>query len=147
MSPAILDAVSRILLTLWVGGMWVTGYMAAPVLFTMLERQMAGSVAGQMFTIMSNIGLLCGSGLLLLGLARSGAAYVRSWRGWAVAAMLLLVIVGQFVLQPMMVELRATGLLAGSTEAASFGRLHGMASILFMASSVLGLLLVAKKPA
>ena len=141
------DAVSRFLLTLWVGGMWVTGYMAAPVLFAMLERQVAGSVAGRMFSIMSYIGLACGTGLLLLGLIGAGRGYIRSWRCWAVVAMVLLVVIGQFVLQPMMVELRATGLPPGGAEAASFGRLHGMAAILFMISCLLGLLLVVRKPA
>ena len=56
----------RILLTLWVGGMWIVGPVVTPTLFKMLDdRVLAGTVAGQLFTIMSFIGLFCGAMLLL----------------------------------------------------------------------------------
>lgn len=130
----------RILLTLWVGGMWILGYVVVPVLFKMLERQVAGNVAGQLFTIMSYIGLVCGSLLLLSMIYRVGVSNWLQWRVLVLITMLIIVVVGQFVLQPMMVELKAVGL---SGEAASrFGRLHGISSILFMLNSLAGLALV-----
>ena len=37
----------RILLTLWVGGLWSVGYLAVPVLFHGLnDRRLAGMVSG-----------------------------------------------------------------------------------------------------
>lgn len=130
----------RILLTLWVGGMWTTGYMVAPILFTTLDdRQLAGMLAGQMFTVMSYIGLVCGTLLLIGSLYRAG---FKHWRTLLLILMLALVCVGQFVLQPMMAELKAQGLAEGSVAAASFGRLHGVASILFLIASLAGLVLV-----
>jgi len=57
--------------------------------------------------------------------------------------MLGLVIVGEFVLQPMMAELKMEGLVAGSEQAASFARLHGIASILYLINSLAGAVLVA----
>lgn len=138
----------RSLLTLWVGGLWVAGYVVAPSLFATLDdRQLAGQLAGQVFRIMSYIGLLAGGLLLLSTLVRVGGAWLREWRVWALAAMLLLVIIGAFVIQPMMVELKLQsaqdGIVPGSAQAAAFGRLHGISSILFLISSVLGLGLVA----
>ena len=56
-----------------------------------------------------------------------------------VVSMLLLVVVGQFVITPMVADLRVQGL----TDSPRFGQLHGLASILFIATSVLGLVLVA----
>jgi hypothetical protein len=53
--------------------------------------------------------------------------------------MLLLVVIGQFVLAPMVAELRVQGL----TDTPRFGQLHGLASVLFLITSVLGLVLVA----
>ena len=50
---------------LWVGGMWFAGYVVAPVLFNLLDKQSAGNIAGQIFTVTSYIGLFCGSVLLL----------------------------------------------------------------------------------
>ena len=134
----------RILLTLWVGGMWITGYMVAPTLFAVLEdRALAGMLAGKMFTSMSYIALLCG-GLLLFGqLMRAMPQRFRQWRVGLLMVMLLIVVVGEFVLQPMMADLKATGLMEGSDAARQFGMLHGVASVLFMINSLAGLALVA----
>ncbi len=132
----------RILLTLWVGGMWTVGYVVAPTLFGVLDdRQMAGMIAGNLFTTMSYIGLVCG-GLLFLGNTyRSG---VKDKTNYVLLLMLVLIGIGQFVIQPMMVELKAEGLVAGSVAAANFGKLHGVSSVLFLITSIAGLILVIK---
>ncbi len=133
----------RLLLTLWIGGMWTVGYIVTPTLFHMLDdRMVAGRIAGQLFTILAYIGLLSGTVLLLAQWFRSGGNKLQNWRLWVLLVMLLIVAVGQFVIQPMMVELKAAGLVPGSHAAASFGRLHGISSILFMVNSLLGLVLV-----
>ena len=130
----------KILLTIWVGGMWAIGYIVAPILFNVLDdRQLAGMIAGHTFTAMSYVGLVCGSLLLI------GGAYSRGWKQWrhgVLLLMLIIVCVGQFVLQPMMAELKAQGLVEGSAAAATFGKLHGVASILFLINSIAGLVLV-----
>lgn len=130
----------RILLTIWIGGMWIIGYVVAPVLFKMLERQVAGNVAGQLFTIMSYIGLFCGILLLTSMIYRVGFSNWLQWRVLVLVGMLVIILIGQFVLQPMMVELKAAG-LSGDIRV-QFGRLHGMASILFLINSLAGLALV-----
>jgi hypothetical protein len=130
----------RALLTLWVGGMWAIGYIVAPILFSVLDdRQLAGMLAGHTFTAMSYVGLACGSLLLI------GGAYSRGWKHWRHAVLLLMltvVCIGEFVLQPMMAELKAQGLPEGAAAAASFGKLHGAASVLFLINSIAGLVLV-----
>jgi hypothetical protein len=134
----------RSLLALWVGGLWVAGYVVAPSLFASLDdRQLAGQLAGQVFRLVSYIGLVAGSVLLISVLTRAGSAWRREWRVWALAAMLVLVLIGAFVIQPMMVELKIGGIVPDSAQAAAFGRLHGISSILFLINSVLGLGLVA----
>ena len=130
-------AAERIILTLWVGALWVAGFIVAPLLFSELDdRALAGSLAGSLFTVTSYLGLCCGSLLLIInGLS----CRVINWRAVTVASMLLLVVIGQFVITPMVVELRAQGL----TDSARFGQIHGAASVLFIITSVLGLVLVA----
>jgi hypothetical protein len=138
--PVIIPALERILLTLWVGSLWVTGFMVAPVLFTLLDdRSLAGTLAGELFSITAYLGLVAGGMLLALNLLNYRAI---NWRAMVLAGMLLLVVVGQFVLAPMIAELRAQG-LSGSPR---FGQLHGLASMLFVATSLCGLLLVAARP-
>ena len=131
----------RILLTLWVGSLWTAGYIVAPVLFNSLDRSTAGDVAGQLFTIVSYIGLLVISLLLLVNVLQDGLRILWQWRNRILLLMLLLVVIGQFVLQPMMAELKAAG-LEGS-NAKQFATLHGVASILYMVNSLMGLALVA----
>lgn len=137
MNTSLFPAVERILLTLWVGALWVTGFMVAPLLFAELDdRALAGSVAGSLFTVTSYLGLLCGASLLLInGLTVRTA----NWRAVVMVIMLLLVVIGQFVITPMVADLRLQGL----TDSARFGQLHGIASVLFIMTSVLGLVLVA----
>jgi len=138
--PAILAVLERILLTLWVGSLWVSGYIVAPMLFTALEdRALAGSLAGELFGITAWIGLACGGALLLSNLASFRGF---NWRGMVLATMLLLVAIGLFVLTPMIAGLREQGLV----DTTDFGSLHGLASALYVCTSLGGLLLVAAGP-
>ena len=137
MKANLIPALERILLTLWVGSLWVVGFIVAPLLFTELnDRALAGSTAGTLFTVTSYIGLASGSVLLLLN------AVVRkriNWCALVLLGMLSLIVIGQFVITPMEADLRLQGL----TDTPRFGQLHGVASVLFLLTSVLGLVLVA----
>ncbi|WP_455206721.1 DUF4149 domain-containing protein [Kaarinaea lacus] len=129
----------RVLLTLWVGGLWAIGYIAAPSLFATLDdRQLAGALAGQMFHIISYVGLICGTLLLISVIGRLGL----QWRVWVLVIMLALVVSGEFILQPMMESLKLQGLTEGSDVKKQFGMLHGVASIIYLIESLLGLSLV-----
>ncbi len=111
--------------------------MVAPMLFASLDdRSLAGTLAGELFGITAWLGLACGVALLLANRLRTRRV---GWRLWVVAAMLALVCIGQFVLTPMIAELR----MAGMTGTPRFGQLHGLASLLFVVTAVLGLWLVA----
>lgn len=133
---------ARVLLTLWVGGMWTVGFLVAPTLFAMLEenRMLAGSIAGRLFTIMSYVGLVCGILLLLAVIVQHGKGCLRQWRSGVLLLMLLIICIGEFLLQPMMAELRQAGLQG--ENATAFGRLHGVSSVLFLINSLAGLALV-----
>ena len=137
MKAKLIPALERILVTLWVGSLWMVGFVVAPLLFTELhDRALAGSTAGTLFTVTSYIGLAAGSVLLLLNTA------VRkriNWRALVLLGMLCLIVIGQFVITPMVADLRVQGL----TDTPRFGQLHGVASVLFLLTSVLGLVLVA----
>jgi len=125
-----LSAGENILLTLWVGGLWITGYLVVPALFASLDnRMLAGDLAGSVFSLMSWVGLACG-GLLLAGvLLRERGQSFKAWRLWVLVAMLSIVAIGLFVLQPQMQALKAQGIASGSVQAIEFGRLHGVSSL------------------
>jgi len=132
----------RILLTLWVGGLWAIGYMVAPALFATLdERALAGSLAGVMFSLIARVGLVCGGLLLLFNQLRSGGRR-GNWRALVLLLMLSLIAAGEFVLAPMIAGLREQGLV----DSTQFARLHGLAAIAYLVTSLLGLLLVIAPP-
>ena len=52
------EALWFIAITLWVGGLWAIGYIAVPALFSSLGgRQLAGMVAGKLFSLIGWVGL------------------------------------------------------------------------------------------
>jgi hypothetical protein len=130
-----------ILLTLWVGGLWTVGFLVAPTLFALMpEKALAGSVAGSLFSGMSMIGLVCGS-LLLVSKAVRRACEAEKWSSIVIVAMLVIIVIGEFVLSPMLSELREAGASSGS----EFARLHGISSVLYVLNCLLGLVLVVLK--
>lgn len=132
----------RMLLSLWVGALWSIGYLAVPTLFASLDdRAVAGMVAGKMFTGVSLIGLGCGTALLSSFWMQSTKP-LRERRVQLLVAMLVLVVLGEFILQPQMAALKAEGLIEGSGAAARFGVLHGLASLLYFANSLIGIVLL-----
>jgi hypothetical protein len=142
----------RLLTVIWVGSLLTVGYAVAPVLFTSLDRMVAGAVAAQLFRIEGVLGVVCG--VLLLGLAnvliRRGNDSYRRPR-WLIAGMLICVLVGYFALQPFMNALRMAALEGGtdvghSAYATRFGVLHGVSSLFYLVESLLAIVLVWKLP-
>jgi hypothetical protein len=134
-------SVERLLLIVWVGGMWTVGFVVAPTLFAMLDsRATAGSIAGKLFSTTAYLGLVCG--VLLLGLVwkTHGQRLKRHWQPWVVAAMLASTAIGQFVVSPLMREARAAG-LSDPAVSDRFQLLHGVSTTLFVITSLLGLVI------
>ncbi len=143
---ALIAALEPLALTLWVGSMWTVGYLVAPVLFQSLPDPMtAGNIAGRLFWITGYLGLACGGFLLGTIFYREGRGGFRRWRPRVVLAMLTVNLAGQFGLLPAMQRLKSLArgeLVAGTPLAHRFELLHGIAGTLFLANSLLGLMLV-----
>lgn len=142
------DKLALISITLWVGALWAVGYIAAPSLFYHLpDRQLAGSLAGGMFTIVAYIGMACGAYLLLNRITKFGGQAFKQGFFWAALLMLLFTIAGHFGIAPMLAKFKADALpsdVMHSVFADRFQTWHGMASIAYAIQSVLGLVLVLK---
>jgi hypothetical protein len=140
--------VCLILIALWVGGLWAIGYLAVPLLFKGIpDSMLAGQVAGSMFSALAWVGLATGGGMLGFLAWVQGRSVVRSPLAWILVAMLLLTAVGQFGIQPIMVELKAQAWpldVMKSAGAESFRRWHGVSSVLYLIQSLLGLVLIAR---
>jgi hypothetical protein len=110
-------------IALWVGGMWMTGYGVVPVLFKMLpDRQLAGMVAGQLFTLLAYIGIACALYLLAFQLQQFGRSALRlaSFR----IALQLLVLAGTILQPSWRANCRPCRWTMNSIYAAQFKTLH-----------------------
>lgn len=139
---------AALLATAWVGGLWATGYLAVPVLFfSQPDRQLAGELAGQMFTQVGYLGMVCGAYLLIQRIGVSGQAALRQPLFWVVAAMLLLTMAIQFGIQPIMTDLKAQALpldVMHSAFAGRFKMLHRVSGTIYLIQSLLGAYLIIK---
>lgn len=145
---AAIPAVERILLTLWVGGMWTTGLILAPVLFSNYPRSVAGEIAGRLFEMTSYLGIVCAVALLVLAAIRIRRRLWRDARVAVLVAMLAIVLIGEFGIATQLRQMREPAMqeTPGSELRVAFGRLHGFAGALFLVNAMLGLTLVVAGP-
>ena len=140
------EAIYAIALTLWIGGMWAIGYIVAPTLFYSLpDRTLAGMLAGKLFTLIAYVGIGCAIYILFFRVVRFGGACFRHGVFWTVLAMLVLMLAGEFGVQPILSSLKNQALPASVMESVFRDRFvawHGVASVLYLILSVLGVVLV-----
>lgn len=143
------ELIATIAVTAWVGGLWAIGYIAAPVLFWRLHgnTQLAGNLAGAMFIVMSWVGVACGFYLLIHRLVRYGGSALKQGFFWAALVMVLLTLAGYFGIQPIIDGIKSQALpkeVMQSVFRDRFARWHGIASVVYLIESLLGLVLLVK---
>lgn len=147
--PRFPDALAKIAVTLWVGGLWAIGYIAAPVLFSELaDKQLAGNLAGGMFTVIAYVGMVCGFYLLIHRVMQFGGSALKQAFFWAALVMLLLTLGIHFGIQPIMESLKEQAMpkaVMQSMFSDRFARWHGVSSIVYLIESLLGLVLLFKQ--
>jgi Domain of unknown function (DUF4149) len=122
--------------------------VAVPVLFSTLpDKMLAGMLAGKMFSLTAYIGIGSACYLLAYFAGKSGWLALRQSIFHVVAIMLLLTLLGEFVIQPLMANLKAQALpgdVMHSIFASRFRFLHGIAEIMYLIQSLLGIILSLK---
>lgn len=148
MLVALIPRLRVLLVTFWVGSAWTIGYVVAPLLFaTLTDRAQAGTLAGLFFKAEAWISLICGALLLaILWAERENPTRILQIK--LVIVMMLCAVIGYFGLQPYMAELRAIAVQSGGimddAMRTRFGVLHGVASVIYLLHSLLGVGLVLK---
>lgn len=128
---------------LWAGLLLTVGGVAAPSLFAVLERQAAGTGAGQIFQMEARISLAMAVLLFVLERRRVRDLVESGESTSAMSATLLmalgalfLTVFGGFVLHPLIQAAKA-----GQPTALSFAALHGLSAALYWAKALLVLVL------
>lgn len=137
------ERIQSMLTTLWGGALLAIGGIAAPALFSVLDRQAAGNGAGQIFQIEARLSLALAIILFVLERRRvrdavEQGARVSAMSGTmlAVLAALFITVFGGFVLHPMIQAAKA-----GQPTLLSFGALHGLSAALFWIKALIVLVL------
>src|SRR5262245_12678216 len=153
-----LRVASLVILALWVGGLAVLGFVAAPAIFATLEahdpatgRALAGAVFGAVLWRFHYWMWALGVGLLVLFLVRSllGPRPRRlAIRMGVVGLMLILGAVTSYYISPRIDQIRndTRGAIASLSDddprKAEFGRLHGLSNILMLCTLGAGISLL-----
>jgi len=132
-----------LLSAMWGGLLLAVGGLAAPSLFVVLDRQAAGTGAGQIFQMEARVSLAVAIVLFVLERRRVRDLIEEGRSTSAMSATLLmalgalfLTVFGGFVLHPLIQAAKA-----GQPSALSFGALHGISAALYWAKTVLVLVL------
>ncbi|HNV88005.1 MAG TPA: DUF4149 domain-containing protein [Methylotenera sp.] len=142
-----LNRLNLIVVTFWVGALWMTGLTAYVLFDTLQDKQLAGSLAGKLFNIVSYIGIASALYLLIQRLLDYGTGALKQGFFWAVFVMLLLVLAGHFGIQPLLAQLKTDALpndVMQSVFADRFRNWHGIASVAYLLECLLGFVLVLK---
>jgi Domain of unknown function (DUF4149) len=141
------DKLALIAITLWVGALWAIGMVAYVLFDTLSDKQMAGMLAGKLFTIVAYIGIVSAFYLLIHRLMQSGTTALKQGFFWAVLLMLLLTLAEHFGIEPILAELKNQAMPADvmqSVFADRFKTWHGVASIAYLLECLLGLIPVLR---
>lgn len=146
--PRGLTALRSVLLTLWVGGLWVVGYLVVPVLFAVLDdRQLAGTLAGKIFALIGWVGFIALTYLLACLFWEHRTQAPRKLDFWVMLSMGIISASSLFCIQPLMEQLKVDAMpldVMSSVLRDRFVTWHGVSSILYLLQSLLGLVLVVR---
>jgi hypothetical protein len=119
-----------VLSVLWAGSLWSVGLWVTPILFSAQpDRQLAGMLAGRIFSIETYVGIA----VAVLALLLPG----RTKFVWGYLAAVLLA-VNEWALRPVMVAARAHGSAVGLT----FGAWHGVSAVIYLLACFAVLVLI-----
>ena len=142
-----ISRLNLIVITLWVGALWMTGITAYVLFDVMHDKQLAGGLAGKLFTLVSYIGMASAVYLLIQRLFAFATGALKQSFFWAVFVMLLLILAGHFGIQPILAQLKTAALpndVMHSVFANRFSTWHGVASVAYIVECLLGFVLVLK---
>jgi hypothetical protein len=141
MSKQIVKVAELSIWAIWFGGLWMMALLVAPALFKWLPRPEAGLVAGRLFFLLSCLSVVVTPTLLLL--AKLSGFSIQRIHVLGLLTIVAVALLGLLVVQPHMNQIRTLMLAASGDELVAlkktFGRLHGLSSVMFSVQMLLGL--------
>ena len=141
------ESVSSIIIALWIGGIWAIGFAVFVLFGELPDHVLAGKIASVLFRDLNYFGLLSGSFLLLMYLAKLGGMAFKRGVFWCILLLWLLVIASQFGIAPIMENMQHSAWphnVMNSLFADRFRMWHGISSVAYLIQGLLGLVIVVR---
>jgi hypothetical protein len=143
----LINKLSIILATLWVGGLW-SMLMVTSVLFHKIpSAYIAGAIAEDMFTYINYFGLITSLFLIFVGYKKSGIKLLKKSYFWIICMMLVVIMINYFGVNPFLEALKIEALSKEVMESVFSERYrtwHGIASGAYLLECFLGIMLVLR---
>ena len=144
---SILQKLSIIISSLWVGGLW-TMLMVTTILFNKIPSSyIAGAIANDMFAFMNLFGMFSSGFLLIYGFKKENLSFFRTITFWLIILMLSLILISYFGINPILENFRDSSVskeIIESVFADRYSTWHGVASAAFLIECFLGIFLILK---
>ncbi|MDB4138470.1 DUF4149 domain-containing protein [Methylophilaceae bacterium] len=143
----LINKLSIILATLWVGGLW-SMLMVTSVLFHKIpSAYIAGAIAEDMFTYINYFGLITSLFLIFVGYKKCGIKLLKKSYFWIICMMLVVIMINYFGVNPFLEALKIEALSKEVMESVFSERYrtwHGIASGAYLLECFLGIMLVLR---
>ncbi len=135
---------SKIAMTFWLGGSWMTIVVIFPILFKTLDQITASNIAGQILNLNAYIGIVCLIMALIEVIINHKLSILKTKRFWYIISMSCILIINYFAIFPVVYNLRQR--LSGlahqiiAVQSNVFDFWHSLSALAFIATCVLGVL-------
>lgn len=135
---------SKIAMTFWLGGSWMTMVVIFPILFKTLDQITASNIAGQVLNLNAYIGIICLVIALIEVMINHKLSILKTKRFWYIISMGFILIINYFAIFPAIYSLRqrlssvAHQIIAVQSNVFDFW--HSLSALIFVATCILGIL-------
>lgn len=135
---------SKIAMTFWLGGSWMTAAVIFPIIFDALDPVTSGNLFQQILHINAYIGIVCLSIALIEVIINHKFYLFKSKRLWYILSMGLILIVNDFAIFPAIYKIRKdVSNIAHkviNVQSSAFDFWHSFSAVLFIITCILGVL-------
>lgn len=135
---------SKIAMTFWLGGSWMTIAVIFPILFKALDQITASTIAGEILNLNAYIGLVCLITALIEVTLNHRLSIIKTRRFWYIISMGAILIINYFAIFPVIYHLRerlsSVAHQIISIQNNVFDFWHSLSAIIFIATCIIGIL-------
>lgn len=135
---------SKIAMTFWLGGSWMTAAVIFPITFDALDPVTSGSLFQQILHINAYIGIVCLGIALVEAIINHKLSLFKTKRIWYIIAMGLILMINDFAIFPAIYKIRKNVADIAhkviNIQSSAFDFWHSFSAALFIITCILGVL-------